>query len=381
MAGAFESFSMARREIVRRRASVAVVLVVACAWASGLSAVAAPIPIAPGILESIGSTPSPFSPQSIFGVRWVEGRTFVASISQGGLGRTDVCGLPLVHTVQAVTSPADVRVLMPFRGDHSESYILVGGGNANNYFRRYAFDLTDPVAIESPFGTTMSDGWDWVNDNTIIFPGYASGMRNRLYLMDVAADPFALSVNTQWNPDGYAETSAARIRHVRAGKTYTNYAYYGESNNNVDPGLYALDLTTGAETKLGELGGLTGTGSFGVFTVMEAGGYLFVQTTDNGIFVYNMEDATTLGASLSGDPLVPYYSKALLNSVTGVTGSNYSFDVSPDLTRILLPYGGNAVFHLVPEPSTAALLGLAIAALSVTRTGRRRRRIPRPSRR
>ncbi len=301
----------------------------------------------------------------------MDDRVFVASINVGGLGRTDVGGLPLVHTVQAVTSPADVRVLMPFRGDNSESYILVGGGNANNYFRRYSFDLTDPVAVESPFGTTMSDGWDWVNDGTIIFPGYDSGTRSTLYLMDVAADPFAVSANTRWNSDGYVGTSADRIRNVRVGKTYTNYAYYGESNNNADPGLYALDLATGTETKLGELGGLTGTGSHGVFTVLEAGGFLFVQTTNEGIFVYNMEDATTLGTSLSGDPLVPYYSKALLNTVTGVTGSNYSFDVSPDLTKMLLPYGGNAVFHLVPEPST--LLLVTIGGLGLLLHRRRRR--------
>jgi hypothetical protein len=50
---------------------------------------------------------------------------------------------------------------------------------------------------------------------------------------------------------------------------------------------------------LGDAGSLTGTGSFGLWTVVERGGLLYVQTTDNGIQVYEMNSATSLGQLLT----------------------------------------------------------------------------------
>ena len=53
------------------------------------------------------------------------------------------------------------------------------------------------------------ESFDWVDDDTIISTCYVSGNRNRLYLADVAAEPFALSRNTTWNANGYVTTSVS----------------------------------------------------------------------------------------------------------------------------------------------------------------------------
>ena len=122
-----------------------------------------------------------------------------------------------------------------------------------------------------------------MDDNTIIYTVYSpSTNRDRLYLADVVAAPFALNRNTAWNANGYITTSAStRIRNVRVGDAYSGYAYYGDGNQSSNPNMYVVNLATAAETLLGNAGTLTGTGSFGVWTVLERGGYLYVQTTDN----------------------------------------------------------------------------------------------------
>lgn len=127
------------------------------------------------------------------------------------------------------------------------------------------------------------------------------------------------------------------------GGQFSGHAYYGDAGQNDDPKFYAIDLATGLETELGGAGALTGTGSFGVWTVVERGGYLYVQTTDNGIQVYAMTDATTLG------PLYTTYSAELLEELTGYLGQFWGFDVAPDGT-MLLSGGGGLAYELEVQP-------------------------------
>ena len=53
---------------------------------------------------------------------------------------------------------------------------------------------------------------------------------------------------------------------------------------------------------------------------MERGGYLYVQTTDNGIEVYSLTSATTLGS------LAITFTKEDVDTATGYTGQYWGFD-------------------------------------------------------
>ena len=95
--------------------------------------------------------------------------------------------------------------------------------------------------------------------------------------------------------------------------------------------------------------------SFGLWTVIERGGYLYVQTTDNGIQVYGpMINATNKG------PLCMTYTKAELDALTGVAPDDqyYGMDLSADGRNMVLGAAlGNAY---VLEPA---------CSLSITQLG------------
>ena len=239
------------------------------------------------------------------------------------------------------------RMVGPFRGASRFTYML-GSGSAlalGTTFTRYDWDGNNPSSIDAP-DLLVAAGFDWVDNDTIIYSIYTSGNRNKLYLADVVAEPFSLTINPAWNASGYVTTSVStRIRNVRVGGVYRGYAYYGDAGQNSNPNFYALNLATGAETLLGSLGALTGSGSFGLWSVVERDGYLYVQTTDNGIFIYRLTDATTLGL------LYATYTKAQLDAATGNTGAQYfGLDVSVDGKKLLLGALGGKVFELQGRP-------------------------------
>ncbi len=264
------------------------------------------------------------------------------------------------------------RMNAPFPGD-TPSYVLgCGGAPSNTNLSRYDLNnYTLRVDTPAPSGAGMVESFDWVDADTIIAASYTSGNRNRLYLIDITGDPFTATTNTTWNSDGYGTTPVTtRIRNVRVGKSYTGYAYYGDAGNNNNPKFYAIDLATGVSTELGGAGTLTGSGSFGLWTVVEADGYLYVHTTDNGIQVYDLVDPTTLG------PLVTVYSKSLIDSLfPGQASTQYwGFDVSSDGLRMVLSGSGGRTYQIygVPEPSALAAMAFGGGALALVLTRRRR---------
>jgi hypothetical protein len=255
----------------------------------------------------------------------------------------DNTGLPLEH-----------RMVMPFRGPN-RMYLLASSSGAalNALFSRYNMETYERVDAAAPDNQTV-EGFDWVDDDTIICTSYTSGNRRRLYLATVVAEPFTISLNTRWNANGYITSAATtRIRNVRTGGLYTGYAYYGDNGQNSNPNFFALNLQTGQETLLGNAGTLTGGGSFGIWTVLERNGYLYVQTTDNGIRVYSMNGPASLGS------LFATYSKAQLDAITGNPGQYFGLDVNLDGTKLLL--GG--LEGRVVEIGKA----LPLPALSITR--------------
>lgn len=286
------------------------------------------------------------SANSMFNPRFFDGDLYVSQINTPAFGRYRSGSSRPLLTVDNSGIPLEHRMIAPFRGDQATTYLLGSSGAATTTFSRYDFDGQNRVDGEVPGDGQAAEGFDWVDAQTIIYTTYnPSTSRKRLALARVDAEPFAVSADTRWNPDGYITTSVStRIRNVRVGDVYSGYAYYGDAGQNSDPKFYAVNLATGAETFLGSAGTLTGSGSFGLWTVVERGGYLYVQTTDNGVQVYRMTSATSLGT------LYATYTKETLDALTGNTGQYYGFDVTPDGTRLLLAAGAGMVYELGPLP-------------------------------
>lgn len=271
----------------------------------------------------------------MFNPRFFDGDIYANQINEPCFGRYHSgSGIPEL-LVNNTTNPLwQHRMVAPFRGTCQSTYLLgsSSGAGPTTILSRYDFDGHNRVDISAPDSQTV-EGFDWVDTNTIIFTCYYySTNQNRLYLADITAQPFSASKNLTWNANGYVTTSVStRIRNVRVGDKYSGYAYYGDAGQTNHPAFYALNLTNGASTLLGNAGALTAaSSSCGVWTVIERGGYLYVQTTDNGIQVYNMADATTLGS------LHTTYTKSRLDALTGGSTQYYGLDVTPDGARLLL---------------------------------------------
>ena len=280
---------------------------------------------------------------SMFNPRFFDGKIYANQINTPCFGRYPLGSItPEMLVNNSGDNTLEHRMVAPFPGSLRSTY-LIGSSSAlatSTIFTRYNFDGTNPVSVESPDAVTV-DAFDWVDDDTLIYAIYTSGNRKKLCLADVVAEPFSVTKNTAWNADGFITTSVTtRIRNIRKGNVYSGYAYYGDGGQNANPNFYALNLATGVETLLGNAGTLTGTGSFGLWTVLERDGYLYVQTTDNGIQVYSMANATTLGS------LYATYTKEQLDTITGGSAQYFGLDVTADGKKLLLGgYGGN-VFEL-----------------------------------
>ena len=286
------------------------------------------------------------SPSSTFNPRYFDGDSYVNQINIGtmGFGRYPAGWPVALLLVDNSAAGPEHRMVAPFRGAHKAKYLIGSGSGAagSKTISRYDFDGSNRVDVTIPFNITV-EGFDWVDEDTIIGTSYTSGTRQNLYLFDVVADPFALTVNTAWNASGFITTPVTtRIRNVRAGDVYGGYAYFGDAGQATSPNFYALNLATGVATLLGDAGPLTGSGSFGLWTVLERGGLLYVQTTDDGIQVYQMTSATTLGA------LAAVYSKADLDLATGASGQYWGLDVSPDGTAMILGASSGQTFEIGP---------------------------------
>lgn len=263
-----------------------------------------------------------------------DGNIYAIQINFYGFGRYP-SGSSILSAGVVETS-RQTRMVSSFRGADSSTYMLASGGATLTSFTRYDFDGTNPQ--DAPFpGNQAVESFDWVDNDTIICTDYT--VKQRLYLVDVAAAPFALTTNTTWNANGYITSHAStRIRNVRVGEGegYSGYAYYGDNGVAANPKVYALNLTNGVETELGSWNGTLRTGftsSFGLWTVVERGGYLYLQSSDDGIQVYSMTDPTTMGS------LYATYSPELLHSVTGTSPTYppyYGFDVAPNGEGLLL---------------------------------------------
>jgi len=275
---------------------------------------------------------------SMYNPRSYGGKNYVVQINapQRGVGCYPV-GSARYEALADIGGGAETRMADAFP---AAAYVLLAGGADNDYFSRIDPNLNlDTQVFAANLGVRPSS-YDWVDQDTVIHNSYASGLRSNLYLTDIHADPFQVSANTTWNANGHVTTGAtARIRNVRVGDVYSGYAYYGDSGVNA-AGFWAIDLGTGVSTRLGTLD-VTGDGSWGLWTVKESDGFLYLHTTHNGIYVYSMVDATTLGA------LHTTYTKETLDTLAQDTNPNWGFDVVDDGARMLLCAGVGKVIDII----------------------------------
>jgi hypothetical protein len=252
---------------------------------------------------------------------------------------------------------AEVRMAGAFP---AANYVLLAGGANSNYFSRIDPNLNLATRVFTTDLAVTPSSFDWVDDDTIIHNSYKSGLRNNLYLTDIQADPLEVTANTTWNASGYvAGGTTTRIRNVRVGDVYHGYAYYGDSGVNA-AGFWAINLATGVPTRLGNVD-VTGDGSWGLWTVKEVDGFLYVHTTHNGIYVFTLTDATTIGT------LFTLYRKETLDALAEDTNPNWGFDVVDGGARMLLSAGVGRVMEIIDARTASAPAPLR-SATSVEQT-------------
>lgn len=293
------------------------------------------------------------APNSMYNPRAFGGKNYLVQINapHRGVGCYPA-GLGRYEALANIKDGAEIRMAGAFP---AAGYVLLAGGASNDYFSRIDPNLNLATQVFTKSLAVTPSSYDWVDEDTIIHNSYKSGLRTNLYLTDIQPNPFQVTANTRWNANGYVTTGATtRIRNVRVGDLYRGYAYYGDSGVKT-AGFWALSLATGVSTPLGTID-VTGDGSWGVWTVKEVGGFLYVHTTHDGVYIYNMLDATTLGT------LHTRYTKARLDTLAGDTNPNWGFDVVDEGARMLLSAGLGRVIEIIdarvagtPNPLSGAV--------------------------
>ncbi len=307
----------------------------------GMTKPAAGVPVPSGSLKvgtvmDIGKELAARS--SMYNPRSLDGKNYLVQINapQRAVGCYPA-GSTRSEALANIKDGAEVRMAMAFP---AASYVLLSGGASNDYFSRIDPNLNLDTRVFTKNLAVTPSSFDWVDDDTIVHTSYKSGLRTNLYLTDIKPNPFEVTANTSWNVNGSVTTGATtRIRNVRVGDLYPGYAYYGDSGVKT-AGFWALDLTTGASTPLGTIA-VTGDGSWGVWTVKEVDGFLYVHTTHDGIYVYRMTEATTLGM------LYAQYTKKQLDALAADTNPNWGFDVVEGGARMLLSAGLGRVIEII----------------------------------
>jgi hypothetical protein len=160
-------------------------------------------------------------PNSMFNPRYFDGDVHVTQINTPAFGRYRSGSSGIRMFVNNTAINWEHRMVAPFRGANSSVYLLGSSGANNNttLFTRYDFNGENPADEPVPGEGQGAEGFDWVNDDTIIYTTYnPTSSRRRLALAQIEAEPFVILSDPRWNANGFIETTATtRIRNVRVG--------------------------------------------------------------------------------------------------------------------------------------------------------------------
>jgi hypothetical protein len=103
---------------------------------------------------------------SMYNPRIFDGQIYANQINTPGFGR-----YPSKSAVpaQLVFSTSEHRMVAPFRGANNVVYMLGASGATTTTFSRYDFTGENRVDADVPGGGQASEGYDWVDENTIIY--------------------------------------------------------------------------------------------------------------------------------------------------------------------------------------------------------------------
>lgn len=311
-------------------------------------AVATAAPIPPDQLQVtsiINTTDALFGANSNYNPRHFAGNNFALQINNTAGVVRQMAGADEPDVALTLAGEPEARMVAPMEGGQSTTWLLLGGGANEPQFSRVPFNAEDSTdrTYAGP-DDHEPNSFDWVDEDTIVYASYE--FRDTLYLADVVAEPFDVVPNTLWNANASVQTPAGRIRNVRVGDVYNGFAYFAESAVATDARVFALDLQTGQSTVVTTIDDVSGDGSWGLWTVKESDGYLYVQTSHDGVYVYEMQNATTVG------DLHTWYTKEdiddLMIEAGGSVTPNWGFDVANRGSLMLFGGSGTVIEVSVP---------------------------------
>jgi hypothetical protein len=361
-----------KRSIMIAMLGVALVLLSSAAWA------------APITTPYLGATLS-LNAGSVYNPRIYGEYNYATNLYATGIwGKWEAGSSEPEFTRPPVAGGSEHRMVGGFLGAESSTYLMATGGAyvPKNLLTRFDFaDGANPVSVTCPVGEAVSS-YAWTGTpNRMVYNLYKP-TTSEIILADVTPNPFTVTAVTTGPWDGSRSmpefggagpgaipTSSNYIRAVTVGSTYNNYAFYGDGGTGSGGvagatfKFWNINLDTGLETELGTFGPLQtvppgGTYYNMIWTVVERGGYLYVQTTrgdadGNVVKIYHMTSPTTLELEGGAPKVIAAYTWSQLAAITGEPTYYLGFDVSPDGSRMLISGTLGKAFELTPLPGDA----------------------------
>ena len=134
----------------------------------------------------------------MFNPRYFDGDVYVTRINTPAFGRYRSGSPEIRMSVDNTSINWEHRMVAAFRGANSTVYLLgsSGANTTTTLFTRYDFNGENPVDEPVPGDGQGAEGFDWVDENTIIYSTYnPSSSRRRVGLAQVQAEPLVITAD------------------------------------------------------------------------------------------------------------------------------------------------------------------------------------------